>query len=288
MNEVASGRARLGVVSAEAFFAVRGDRAVPIGNAEALGVVGYKLAHIVTRRNGPASFADIRRLGVGQSASASDRTARMVLAAIGGADEVSVVSGGAEDLSAQFDALVKGLVDALFVMAPAGDPTILTLMESGNFRLLPLAAWTSGNAPLRFSFLRPAQIRAGTYPGQAEAVETVSAQMVLIGPPSEREAIGAQGPVTTGTAPTQPLSGGTIKALNAALGSNELVDPALPTPPALSPELAAPPQRLEADLWGAVVNLLVLVLMGYLFYLLVAEPRRARRQPPPGEPVGPA
>jgi glycine betaine/choline ABC-type transport system substrate-binding protein len=288
MAEVTSGRARLGVVSAEAFFAVEGDRAVPVAGAEALGVVGYKLAHLVTRRNGPASFEDVRRLGVGQSDSASDRTARMVLAAIGRADEVTVVGGGADDLGIQFDALVKGLVDALFVMAPDGDPTILDLMEGGNFRLLPLAAWTSGNAPLRFSFLRPAQLRAGTYPGQDGPVETVSAQMVLVGPPSEREAIGAQGPVTTGTAPTQPLSAGTIKELNAALGADELVDPALPTPPALRPELAAPPQRLEADLWGAVVNLLVLVLVGYLFYLLVAEPSRARRQPPPGEPARPA
>ena len=192
--------------------------------------------------------------GVGQADSASDRTARMVLGALGGAGGVSIVSGGAEDLGAQFDALGKGLVDALFVMAPDGDPAILTLMESGNFRLLPLAAWTSGNAALRFSFLRPAQIRAATYPGQTEPIETVSAQMVLIGPPSEREAIGAQGPVTTGTAATQPLSAGTVKALNAALSTDELVDPTLPTPPALRPELAAPPQRLEADLWGAVVN----------------------------------
>ena len=39
---------------------------------------------------------------------------------------------------------------------------------------------------------------------------------------------------------------------------------------------------------GAVVNLLVLVLMGYLFYLLVAEPRRARSRPPPSEPARPA
>jgi hypothetical protein len=241
---VANGEARLGVVSSEAFFAVEGDRAVPAGGAEALGVVGYKLAHIVTRRNGPASLEDVRRLGVGQTDSASDRTARIVLGAIGGAGQVSVVSGGAQDLDAQFDGLIKGLVDALFVMAPS------------------------------------------TYTGQTEAVETVSAQMLLIGPPSQREAIGAQGPGTTGTAPTQPLSAGTIKELNAALGSNELVDPTLPTPPALRPELAAPPQRLEADLWGAVVNLMVLVLMGYLFYLLVAEPRRARREAASGEPSG--
>lgn len=283
LGEVASGRARLGVVSADAFHALEGDRAVPVGGAEALGVLGYRLAHIVTRMDGPSRLEDVRRLGVGRAGGASDRTARMVLGAIGVAGTVSVVPAGGEGPEATFDALDRGEVDALFVMAPDGDASILTPMQRGDLRLLPLAAWTSGNAPLRFSFLRPAQIRAGTYPSQTQPIETVSAQMVLIGPPSEREAIGAQGPVTTGTAATQPLSAGTIKALNTASGTGELVDPTLPTPPALRPELVAPPQRLEADAWGAAVNLVVLVLMGYLFYLLIAEPGRARREPSAGE-----
>jgi hypothetical protein len=277
------------VTSADAFFTVKGDRAVSVGGAEALGVLGYKLAHVVARRDGPASFDAVRRLGVGQAGGASDRTARFVLGAIGAADAVSLVhGGGGEDLGGQFAALADGSVDALFVTAPDGDPAILKLMEGGDFKLLPLTAWTSGNAALRFSFLRPAQIRAGTYPGQVEPVETVSAQMVLIGPSSVREAIGAQGPGTTGTAPTQPLPAGTVKQLNAALSSDELTDPTLPIPPALSPELAAPPQRLEADLWGAIVNCVVLILMGYLFYLLVAAPRRARGEPPAVEPARPA
>lgn len=286
--EVASGRARLGVVSAEAFFVTEGDHAVRVEGVEALGVVGYKLAHIITRRSGPASLDDVRRLGVGQTDSASDRTARMVLGAIGRAEQVTVISGGEQDLGLQLEAMAKGLVDALFVVAPEGDPTLLALLERGDFRLLPLAAWTSGSAPLRFSFLRPAQIRASTYKGQTEPVETVSAQMVLIGPPSEREAIGGQGPVTTGTAATQPLPTETVKQLNAALGTSELVDPALPTPPVLRPELATPRQRLEADSWGAIVNLAVLITVGYLFYLLIAEPRSARRGPPSGESAGPA
>ena len=286
LAEVASGRARLGVTTADAFFMLKGDRAVPVGGAEALGVLGYKLAHVITRRDGPASLDAVRRLGAGQAGGASDRTARFVLGGIGGVEAVSIVNSEGEDLGGQFAALTNGSVDAIFATAPEGDPAILKLMEGGDFKLLPLAGWTSGNAALRFSFLRPAQIRAGTYAGQVEPIETVSTQMVLVGPSSVREAIGAQGPVTTGTAPTQPLSPGTIKQLNAALSSDELTDPTLPIPPALSPELAAPPQRLEADVWGAIVNLVVLLVMGYLFYLLVAAPRRARGKPPAaGEPA---
>ena len=81
LAEVASGRARLGVTTADAFFMLRGDRAVPVGGAEALGVLGYKLAHVITRRDGPASLDAVRRLGAGQAGGASDRTARFVLGA---------------------------------------------------------------------------------------------------------------------------------------------------------------------------------------------------------------
>ena len=280
--EVAAGRARLGVASADAFFAIQGDRAVPLSGTEALAAVGYKLAHIITRADGPTRLEDVRRLGVGQANSTSDRTARMVLGALDLGQSVSVVTSDSEDLNLAAEALNRGEVDGLFVMAPDGDTSILTLMQRGGLKLLPLTAWTSGNAALRFSFLRPAQIRAGSYPGQDAAIETVSAQMVLVGPPSEREEIGAQGPVTTGTAATQPLSPTDIRELNRVGGTGELVDPALPIPPALSPELAAPPQRLEADFWGAAINLSVVVLLGFLFYLLIAEPSRTRREPKPG------
>src|SRR3712207_6385183 len=221
LAEVASGRARLGVTPADAFFRWRGDRAVPVGGAEARGVLGYKLAHVIPRRDGPASLDAVRRLGAWQAGGTSDRTARFVLGAIGGVEAVSIVNSEGEDLGGQFAALTNGSVDAIFATAPEGDPAILKLTEGGDFKLLPLAGWTSGNAALRFSFLRPAQIRAGTYAGQAEPVETVSAQMVLVGPSSVREAVGAQGPVTTGTAPTQPLSPGTIKQQNASLSSDE-------------------------------------------------------------------
>jgi len=272
---VESGAARLGVATSEAFFVLEDGQPVRGTGAEALGVVGYELAHLITRGGGPASLEEVRTLGVGEEGAGADRIAQMVLAGLGLEDQVSLVKGGPEDLRAQFDALRKGLVDALLVMAAEGDQAVVDMMQGANLRLLPLGAWTQGNAAIRFSFLRPARIPAGVYPGQPEAMETISAQIVLVGPSSEREGIGAQGPNTVGAAPTQPLAPTSIRQLNEALGSDELVHPALPTAPALRPVLAADSQQgMIIEPWEALVNLAVIVLLAYLFYLLIAKPRQ--------------
>jgi len=204
LDLVTSGAARLAVAGVDSFYEVEGDSAMLTSPAEALGVVGFQVAHVITRQNGPASLVEVGKLGVGQAGSSSDRVARMALAGIG-LGEVNVVSGQDAELGIQFEAMAKGLVDALFVMAPLGDTAVLDLLEGGAFKLLPIQGWTEGNAPLRFSFLRQIQIPQGTYDGQTAAVETLGVQMVLAGPSGGREAFGAQGPGTTGTAATQPL-----------------------------------------------------------------------------------
>jgi glycine betaine/choline ABC-type transport system substrate-binding protein len=282
---VESGAARLGVATSEAFFAVDDGQPVRATSAEALGVLGYELAHLITREDGPASFEDVATLGVGEEGAGADRMAEMVLAGLGLEDEVSPVRGERADLAAALEALRQGSLDALLVMAPQGDHTLTEALQSEDLRLLPLGAWTEGNAAIRFSFLRPARIPAGVYPGQTEPIDTISAQIVLVGPSSRREAIGAQGPNTVGAAPTQPLAATNIRQLNEALGSDELVHPALPTAPALRPQLATAAEAgITIDPWAALVNLVVLVLIGYLFYLLVAKPREEIRRAVETEP----
>lgn len=274
LDAVSSGNARLAVVGTEAFYDLGEERANLASDAEALGVVGYRLAHLVSRPTGPQSLAEIKRLGVGQEGGASDRTARMIMRALD-IDGVEVISGGSGDIKAQFEAMTKGLVDAVLVLAPVGDTTVLELTESGRYRLLPIDGWTDGTAPLRFSFLRPAKIPADTYPGQPDAVETLSTQIVLAGPPSTREAFGAQGPGTTGTAATQPIPADTVMKLNAALGSTEVVDPAVTVAPALRPQLQEEPRPLVADAAVSIVNIVVVAFVVWLIYLLFARsPRR--------------
>ena len=282
LDLVTSGEARLAVVGTESFYSLQDGAAVLSSSAEALGVVGYRLAHVMVPSSGAASLAEVKRLGVGEAGSASDRIARNVLAGldIGG---VELISGENGDLKAQVEAMSKGLVDAVFVMAPLGDSAVLDIMEKGRYRLLSVEGWSQGNAPIRFSFLRPAKVPAGTYPGQAGAVETLSTQMVLAGPSSQREAFGAQGPGTTGTAATQPIPADTVRKLAAALGSNEVVDPAAPVAAALRPALEEGPQPLVADLPTSLVNILATAFLVWMIYLLFARAPKARLKEPPAD-----
>ena len=290
LDLVTGGEARLAVVGTESFYALADGAAVLASSAEALGVIGYRLAHVMVRDSGAASLAEVKRLGVGEAGSASDLIARNVLAGldIGG---VQLISGESGDLKAQVEAMSKGLVDAVFVMAPLGDSAVLDIMEKGSYRLLSVEGWSDGNAPIRFSFLRAAKVPAGTYPGQAGAVETLSTQMVLAGPSSQREAFGAQGPGTTGTAATQPIPADTVRKLAAALGSTEVVDPAAPMAAALRPALDEGPQPLVADLPTSLINILATAFIVWMLYLLFARAPKARRKEPPADlhitPAGP-
>ena len=276
LDLVTAGTARLAVAGIESFYSVSEGSVEVTTNAEALGVIGYRMAHIITAKSDLQSLADVQKLGVGQAGSASDRVAQMVLSGIE-ASGVQLVSGDSGDLKLQFEAMAKGIVDAIFVMVPLGDRTALDLMKTGSFSLLPINGWNEGTAPLRFSFLRSAKIPAGTYAGQGGAVETLSTQVVLAGPSGEREAFGAQGPATTGTASTQPIPADTVRDLAEALGANETVDPAAPTAAALRPELDEGPQPLVADAATSIVNILATLFVVWLVYLLVArKPRRSK------------
>ncbi len=282
LDLVTSGEARLAVVGTESFYSLEDGAAVLSSSAEALGVVGYRLAHVMVPGSGAASLAEVKRLGVGEAGSASDRIARNVLAGLD-IEGVELISGESGDLKAQVEAMSKGLVDAVFVMAPLGDSAVLDIMETGRYRLLSVEGWSQGNAPIRFSFLRPAKVPAGTYPGQAGAVETLSTQMVLAGPSSEREAFGAQGPGTTGTAATQPIPDETVRKLAAALGSTEVVDPAAPVAAALRPALEEGPQPLVADLPTSLINILATAFLAWMIYLLFARAPKSRLKEPPAD-----
>lgn len=278
LDLVTSGAARLAVAGVDSFYEVEGDSAVLASQAEALGVVGFQVAHIVTRSSGPATLPEVTKLGVGEAGSSSDRVARMALAGLG-LNGVAVVSGEAGELGIQFEAMAKGLVDAVFIMAPLGDTTVLELLEGGDYRLLAIEGWNDGSAPLRFSFLRQAQIPAGSYAGQDGAVESLGVQMVLAGPSGGREAFGAQGPGTTGTAATQPIPDATILELSKALGTAEAVDPAAPVAAALRPALDEGPQPLIADPLTSLVNIVAILFLVWMVYLLVAKQPRRPDQP---------
>ena len=152
------------------------------------------------------------------------------------------------------------------------------LMSGGTYRLLPLSEWKEGNSMLRFPFLRLAQIPAASYDGQAQPVETVSAQVVLAGPaPAARDQLGETGPgYIPGVVQSLPLPvpPSVTLALAEALGSGERVDPKIPTAAALAPQRPAPPPPITVAPTVSLTNLLAILFIAYMLYLFVREERQ--------------
>ncbi|MDX1540175.1 MAG: TAXI family TRAP transporter solute-binding subunit, partial [Geminicoccaceae bacterium] len=193
---------------------------------------------------------------------------------------------GATALETQLEALRGGQLDALFLMVSTEHPAVGQAMQAGDLRLLDLAEWQEGNNLVRFPFLRVARIPAGTYPGQSEPVDTISAQAVLAGPARLANPIGAAGPGSAAIGELQPLADKNITALNDALASTEQLDPALPSPAVLRPQAKPQAASINPSTSYSVVNLLVILISIFLAYLYFREPPR-RREPSLREPARP-
>jgi hypothetical protein len=74
-----------------------------------------------------------------------------------------------------------------------------------------------------------------------------------------------------------------VRKLAAALGSNEVVDPAAPVAAALRPALEEGPQPLVADLSTSLVNILATAFLVWMIYLLFARAPKARLKEPPAD-----
>ncbi len=272
LQRMLEARTRLALVGAESFFELKGVFPKPINRAQALGVVGYQMAHLLTRAgDGTRALEDMTRLGVGPENGASQRTARMVLTSLGLADQIELVPG---TLKAQVVKLRQSALDGLFLMVPLGHVELTELMNQGGLKLVSLQEWGQGNNLVRFPFLRLARIPAGTYEGQDNVVETLSTQLVLAGPSPQHQAVGNRGPAIIVGAKTQPISDTAILALNEALGSGEKIDPSLPSAAVLKPTKPLAPEGIETQPAISLTNLVVILVIIYLIYLFQHERHR--------------
>jgi glycine betaine/choline ABC-type transport system substrate-binding protein len=275
LQQMLQGKTRLALAGAEAFFELKGVFPEPITTAEALGVVGYRLAHLLTISDGPDTLTQIKRLGVGPENGASHRTAQMVLTSLGLMDQVELAFD--DDFEAQVVALRQEALDGLFLMVEPGHAALTAQMNQGGLKLAPIKEWGEGNNLVRFPFLRLARIPAKTYQGQAEPLDTLSAQTVLAGPSPQHEAVGNRGPAIIVGARTQPVSDTAILALNKSLEREEKIDPALPSAPVLNPAKASKPGGIEVKPAISFTNLIVILLIIYMIRLFQQESPRKRR-----------
>lgn len=128
--------------------------------------------HILARRD-IADLDDLngRRVAIGAEESGTFLTASLVLDLTETLPEKRVLQNAAEAL----DALIADEIDALFYVA--GAPTKLfesPQIDPEKFHLLPIR-----NETLQQVYL-PAEIPAGTYPFQAEAVDVIAVKAVLM------------------------------------------------------------------------------------------------------------
>ncbi|MDM8563106.1 glycine betaine ABC transporter substrate-binding protein, partial [Candidatus Marithioploca araucensis] len=222
------GNARLGILSAEAFFKMTDDfLPTPNDSIEAVGVIGTRMAHLITLENSPiSSITAIKNLGVGPENAASDRTAKMVFTSLGLQDKITLVNN--DNLNQQIEALKNQQLDGIFLMVPPGHELLIEMMNQGIFKLISINEWQQGNHLIRFPFFRLARIPATTYDKQSQIIETISAQMVLAGSTPVTEIVGSRGPATVISANVQPLSDPLLVQLSKALNTGEKLDPALP------------------------------------------------------------
>jgi len=279
MQRMLDGQVRLALVGAQAFFVLEGVFPTPVQRAEALGVVGYRMAHLLALQGNDNidSITDMRRLGVGPANGASHRTARMVLAGLGLQDDIELVPG---ELDQQHTQLRRGELDGMFLMLTPGHVGLTEALEEGNIRLVGLPEWGMGNSLIRFPFLRQARIPAGTYQELAEPLETLSTQLVLAGPTVPADQVGDRGPAIIVGARTRPISDTAILALNEALGTAEQIDPSLPVANVLRPQRPEPPGGIDTDWASSLTNLVIILVIIYLIVLFRRE-QEARHKPHP-------
>jgi glycine betaine/choline ABC-type transport system substrate-binding protein len=272
-DAVRQGKARFGLAGAEEFYRLSADgEAVPVGEIEAVGVVGTRYAHIVA----PRAESDPRgwtRLGVEAQGGSSWQVARFVLHALGLDDRMELVT--VHDPRQWGGALESGEIDGLLLMVEEGHAGLLKLLRDADVRLLNVEALGRGGPALRFPFLRPARIPAGTYPGQQEVLNTVATQVVLVARvPRDDGSVGESGP---GFVPgvftrlPQRLPSGTARKLSDALRSREDVDPLLPVSPGLKPETPPVQRRVEAHPAAAILNVAAILFLLSMAWLLFHE-----------------
>lgn len=267
---VARGEARLALVGAHEF--IHAETAGEIGNFEAVGLVGETTLHVLALDDDVSRLEDASRIAAGAPGSASERTARMIVSGLG--LDASLVSTPGDSARAVADAMRYSVADAAIVMAPLGNEIVSRLL-AGGARLLSLEDWDRGNNLIRYPTLREARIPADTYAGQATAVETLSAQLVLAAAGSrEASAAGDRGPGASYTEAAEPLADTTVTALNEALGQRIEIDPALRQASALTPRLPAPPAALNPSPDQSILNVLIIALVIWLLWVYVRPERR--------------
>ena len=270
LGEIANGNARLAMVGAESFFDLSGPTPVRFEQFESLASVGSNAIHLVspTGDNGINSLDEATALIVGPDGSASHRIGTILKDALGlSADLTSSDAASAGDLLAQLDA--KGKIAV--IPAPIGSDVVKEAFAGAELKLLPVEGWTEGANLVKYPFLRQTRIPSGAYDLVFVPVETLSSQAVIAGPAPDvnAEAVGDQGPGATAATGLKPVPTSTVLELAAGVAGGDVIDPVLPLAAAFAPQLPEPPAAMNPSADVSILNVALVLMFVWLFWLYV-------------------
>ncbi len=220
----------------------------------------------------------MKRIATDQAGSGSAVVLEMLISSLGRSD-VEVVYEQ-KNVTDQVDGLRKGDYDGVFRMATNGDREIASALQAGGVHLLGLEDWAQGGHTARYSFIRPTTIPFDTYPSQFLSVPSVSTQLVLAGPVETQQETGEVGPGTAGVATqTVPVSADAVMAIREALGTAEVIDPAVPVHSALIPSVEVVDKSLPFRLDVSIINILIILFMGWVLYVCYLPSPRTLTMP---------
>jgi len=272
---LANREARLALLPSVSYFTMGpDDEGLSRRNAiEAVAVVGTADIYALAQPDGPDTLVSAGRIAAGPEGSAAHLLAQMIVRSRGG--DGSVVTLGDTGAQAVAESLASGAADAGIVVASRARRDVEMLVDGDAIRLIDAASWWHGPARIDSPFLREFSIPAGSRPGVTETVETLAMQYTLAGPaPAPESQLGQSGPVSFSTE-ARPLSAGSVRAINAALGPDRpRVGPYLRRAAALDPVIDPPPTALNPAPSQAI---LAVGILGYLSLAVWLYNRAGRR-----------
>lgn len=275
LGALAGGEARVGIVGTEQFYSIGDSGPAAKGGAQAFAVLGYKTAHLFARSVGTTgSLIEMKKIATDQPGSGSAIVLEMLLSSLGLSGSVEVVQEQ-KSLADQIAGLSSGDYDGVFRMAVQGDRAVKGVLETGGVNLVGIEHWSREGHTARYSFIRPAKIPSETYPSQFLPVPSVSTQYVLASPVETLQEAGEVGPGTAGVASAVPIGADAVAAIGKALGTVDVIDPAVPVHSALAPSIEVVDKSLPFSLDVSIINILMIVFTVWVLYVcFLPSPRR--------------
>ena len=152
----------------------------PTHDFRVLGALYNETVQLISMNPDIKSVEDLRgkRVSIGEAGSGVYFNALDVLEAEGlGIDDIKPQY---QSFDASKEALKDGMIDAAFIVAGTPTPAITELATTNGVSLIPIDGTLLDTLLTQHSYYCAQTIPAGTYPGQTQAVQTISVEATII------------------------------------------------------------------------------------------------------------